>query len=149
MAENLKLSNCFTISIAISKLQFFLKNRFDSNWRSHLLLTSDQKPKKSLGLFLRKISVSDFGLIWRRLREHLQINIFYKNPSLSLFYLYSLLTSCKKLEKSLEPFLRKLRYQPTNQPINTNNTDVIGPRWHRSNTTLQQPQRIYHKYNKI
>ena len=33
-------------------------------------------------------------------------------------YLYSPLTSCKKSEKSLEPFLRKLRSQPSNQPTN-------------------------------
>ena len=36
----------------------------------------------------------------------------------------------QKSEKSLEPFLRKLCYQPTNQPTNqpiiTNNTDFIG-----------------------
>ena len=42
----------------------------------------------------------------------------------------------QKSEKSLEPFLRKLRYQPTNQPTNqpiiTNNTNLIGPRWRRS-----------------
>ena len=31
-----------------SKLQFFLKNRFHSNWRSYLVLTSGQKPKTSL-----------------------------------------------------------------------------------------------------
>ena len=40
----------------ISKLQIFLKNRFHSNWRSYLVLTSGQKPKKSLEPFLRKIS---------------------------------------------------------------------------------------------
>ena len=40
--------------------------------------------------------------------------IFFKNPTLSLFYLYSPLTSYKKSEKSLEPLLRKLRYQSTN-----------------------------------
>ena len=43
----------------------------------------------------------------------------------------------QKSEKSLEPFLRKLRYQPTNQPtdqpIITNKTDFIGPGWHRFN----------------
>ena len=54
-----------------------------------------------------------------------------ENVALWLLYLYSLLTSCKKSEKSLEPFLRKLRYQPTNQLIITNNTDLIGPRWRR------------------
>ena len=47
-----------------------------------------------------------------------ELRIFSKNPALWLFYLYSLLTSCKKSKKSFEPFLRKLRYQPTNQPIN-------------------------------
>ena len=40
----------------ISKLQFFLKNRFHSNWRSYLALTSGQKPKNCLEPFLRKIS---------------------------------------------------------------------------------------------
>ena len=68
----------------ISKLQIFLKNRFHSNWRSYLVLTSGQKPKNHQSRFL------------------------------SLFYLYSPLTSCKKSEKSLKPFLRKLCYQPTN-----------------------------------
>ena len=43
----------------------------------------------------------------------------------------------KKPEKSLKLFLRKLRYQPTNQPTNnqptiTSNTDLIGPPWCRS-----------------
>ena len=57
---------------------------------------------------------------------------FFKNRALQLFYLYSPLTSCKKSEKCLELFLRKLCYQTTNQPI-TNNTNFIGPGWHRSN----------------
>ena len=39
----------------------------------------------------------------------------------------------KNPEKSIEPFLRKLRYQPTNQPIITNNTNFIGPDRHRPN----------------
>ena len=37
----------------------------------------------------------------------------------------------QKLENSLEPFLRKTAL-PTNQPIITNNTNLIGPRWRRS-----------------
>ena len=40
----------------IFKLKIFLKNRFHSNRRSYLVLTSDQKPKKSLEPLLRKIS---------------------------------------------------------------------------------------------
>ena len=56
---------------------------------------------------------------------------YLKNPALWLFYLYSPLTSCKKSEKSLEPFLRKLCYQPNNQPI-TKNTVFLEPDWRRS-----------------
>ena len=117
--------------VNISKLQIFLKNRFHSNWRSYLVLTSGQKPNKLLELVLRKISKC---LIIKSI-------IFFTNLALWLFYLYSPLTSCKKSEKSLELFLRKLRSkptnqstnQPTNQPIIINNTDFIGPGWRRSN----------------
>ena len=48
-----------------------------------------------------------------------QVKIFFfQNPALWLFYLYSPLISYKKSEKSLEPFLRKPHYQPTNQSTN-------------------------------
>ena len=47
----------FTISKSnISKMQYFLKNCCHSNWRWYLVLTSGQKPKKSLQPLLRKIS---------------------------------------------------------------------------------------------
>ena len=134
MAKNLNLGNFLTILRSnISKLQIFLKNSFHSNWRSYIVLTSRQKPKKSLQLFFEKnMKVSDFGLIWRPFCKYLQIkNFFFKSPGLWLFYLYSPLTSRKKSEKSFELFLRKLRYQPTNQSI-TNNTDLIGPHWYWS-----------------
>ena len=116
MPKNLNLGNFLTISRSnISKLQIFLKNRFHSNWRSYLILTSGQKPKKSLQLFLRKISkcliLGQFGDLFANISKS---RFFFKNPALWRFYLYSPLTSCKKSEKSLEPFLRKLRYQPTN-----------------------------------
>ena len=39
----------------ISKWDIFLKNRFHSNRKSNLVLTSGQKPKKILEPFLRKI----------------------------------------------------------------------------------------------
>ena len=95
---------------------FFWKIGFLFKLKVILSTNFRPKTKKLLELFLRKISkVSGFGLIWRRFREYLQIKSFFsKNPALSLFYLYSSLTSCRKSEKSLEPFLRKLRYQPTN-----------------------------------
>ena len=131
MTKNLNLGDFLTISRSnISKLQIFLKNRFHSNWPSYLVLTSGQKPKKSFELFLKKnIKVSDFGLIWRPFREYLQIKNFFKNPALSLFYLYGPLTSRKKSEKLLAPFLRKLRYQPTNH---------LQHRSHRTSLTLIQ-----------
>ena len=97
MAKNLNIGNFLTISRSnISKLQIFLKIS-SSNVRP--------KTKQIIGaVFEKNIKVSDFGLTWRL--------------ALSLFYLYSPLISCKKSEKSLEPFLRKLRYQQTNQPTN-------------------------------
>ena len=80
----------------ISKLQIFQKNRFHSNWRSHLVLTSGQKPKKLLESFLRKISVFDFGLIWRLFANISKSSLFcfvfwffLKNLAQWLFYFYS------------------------------------------------------------
>ena len=49
--QNLNLVNFLTSRSNISKFQIFLKNRFHSNWRSYLVLTSGQKPKKSLAVF--------------------------------------------------------------------------------------------------
>ena len=65
-----------------------------------------------------------FGLFFALLRPITtqKIKIKTRINWLSLFYLYSPRTSRKKSEKSLEPFLRKVRYQPTNQP-NTNVSD--------------------------
>ena len=120
MAKNLNLSIFLMISRPnISKLQIFQKNRFHSNWRLYLVPTSGQKPKKSLEPFLRKLSkcliLGKFGDFFTNISKS---RFFFKNADLWVFCLYSPLTSCKKLEKSLEPFLRKLRYQPTNQPTN-------------------------------
>ena len=83
--------------------------------------------KKLLAVFEKNIKVSDFGLIWGRFREYLEIkNFFQKSGSVTFLPLQSP-NFMQKSEKSLEPFLRKLRYQPTNQPIITSNTDFIGP----------------------
>ena len=116
MAKNLKLANFLTILRSnISKLQIFLKNRFHSKLK--VIFSTKFRPKtKNIvrAVFEKNIKVSDFGLIWRPFWEYHQIKNFFKNPALLLFYLYSPLTSCKKSENSLEPFLRKLRYQPTN-----------------------------------
>ena len=97
---------------------------FSEKWVSFKLkvvFSTNFKPKTKKivrDVFEKNIKVYNFGLIWRLFREYLQINSFFKNLALWLFYLRSPLTSCKKLEKSLQPFLRKLRYQPTNQPTN-------------------------------
>ena len=77
-----------------------------------------QKSQKSLEPSLRNLRYQPTNqtmLIWRPFHEYLQIKFFSKIVPLWLFYLYSPLTSCKKSEKSLEPFLRSLHYQPTNQ----------------------------------
>ena len=60
---------------------------------------------------------------------------FFSKIQPSLLYLYNPLTSCKKLEKSFDLFLRKLRYQPTNQP-NISVSD-FGPIWSRFHKNLQ------------
>ena len=95
-------------------------------------------------VFEKNIKVSDFGLIWRPFPEYLKIKNFFKIPAQSLFYLYSPLTSGKKSEKSLEPFLRKLRYQSTNQPVNQPTNYY---QQHRSYRTSQMPvQKMYMLY---
>ena len=55
---------------------FKLKVIFSTNFRP--------KTKKIVrAVFEKNIEVSDFGLIWRRFREYLQIIIFFfKNPAL-------------------------------------------------------------------
>ena len=131
MAKNLNLGNFLTISRSnISKLQIFLKNRFHSNWRSCLGTNFRPKTKKIVSaVFEKNIKVSDFGLIWRPFCEYLQINIFFKNRALWIFYLCSPLTSRKKSEKYFELFLRKLRYQPTKP--STNQSTLIWRPFHK------------------
>ena len=66
--------------------------------------------------------MSDFGLIWRSFCESLQIKNFFRNQALWLFYLCSLLTSCKKVRKLLIAVSVKtalLTNQPTNQLLPT------------------------------
>ena len=83
---------------------FKLKVIFSTNFRA--------KTEKIVRAVFEK-NISDW--FWANLETFSRISprIFSK-IQLSLFYLYSPLNSRKKSEKSLEPFLRKLRYQPTN-----------------------------------
>ena len=86
------------------QVSFKLKAIFSTNFRP--------KTKKIItAVFEKNIKVSDFGLIWRPFQEYLQM---------VTCYIYRPLISCKKSEKSIEPFLRKLRNQATNQPTNAN-----------------------------
>ena len=57
-----------------------------------------------------------FGLVWRRFREYLQINNFFQISGSVTFLPLQSPNFMQKAKKPLEPFLRKLRYQPTNQP---------------------------------
>ena len=96
-------------STNFSKKQVSFKNTvlFSTNFKS--------KNKKIVrAVFEKHVKVSDFGLIGDYFANISKSRIFFKNPALSPFYLYSPLSSCKKSEISLEPFLGKLHYQPTN-----------------------------------
>ena len=53
-----------------------------------------------------------------------KLRFFSKNPAVSLFLLYCPLTSCKKSEKSQEPFPRKTGYQLL---LPSNGSDFMGP----------------------
>ena len=59
----------------IPKLQTVLKNKV----HSHFSTNFSSKTKKVVSAnFEKNIKVSDFGLIWRRFSEYLQIKIFFQ-----------------------------------------------------------------------
>ena len=77
-----------------------LANHNTLYFRSFLAKTNDSIFRKSpKTLFL--------GLFGPLLPIFEKMRIFPKNPALSLFYVYGPLTSCKKIEKTNEPILRK------------------------------------------
>ena len=107
--DDFKVKYLEIVSFSEKQVSFKLKVIFSTNFRP--------KTKKiNWAVFEKYIKVSDFGLIWRRFAIISKSRGFFKNLAVWLFYLYSPLTSCKKSEESLGLFLRKLRYQPTNQP---------------------------------
>ncbi len=53
---------------------------------------------------VQKTSIFDKKLLIKK-----NLRVFSENPAVSLFYVYGPLTSCKKSEKSVEHFLRKVR----------------------------------------
>ena len=110
MAKNLNLGNFFD-DFEVKYLQI---GNFSEKWVSFklkVIFSTNFRPKTKKivrAVFEKNIRVSDFGVIWRHFREYLQIKSFFKNPALSLFYLYNTLTSCKKSEN-----------QPTNPLLPT------------------------------
>ena len=59
----------------IPKFQIVLKNKV----HSHFSTNFSSKTKKVVSAnFEKNIKVSDFGLIWRRFFEYLQINFFFQ-----------------------------------------------------------------------
>ena len=89
------------------QVSFKLKVIFSTNFRP--------KTKKIVrAVFEKNIKVSDFGLIWSLFRGYVLIKIFFQKSNSETFLpLYSL-----SFMQKTEPFLRKPRYHPTNQPSN-------------------------------
>ena len=90
-----------------------------------------------------KISVSDFGLIWRPFRKYLQIKKFFQKSGSVTFLPLKSTNVIQKIRKILRAVSEKTALptnqpinQPTNQPIITNNTNFIGPGWRRSNNKI-------------
>ena len=132
MVKNLNLDNFLTISRSnISKL------------RSYLVLTSGQKPKTSLEPFLRNISVSDFGLIWRPFREYFQIKNFFQKSDSVTFLLLQSPNFIQKIRKILRAVTEKTAL-PTNQLLPK--TPILQDLGHAGPTEVQaqQPYDILH-----
>ena len=77
-----QLFEIFKVKYVSPNFKFFwksvslkLKIKFSTNFR----------PKTLLELFLRKISVSDFGLIWRPFCKYLQIKNFFQKSGSVIF----------------------------------------------------------------
>ena len=72
------------------------------------------------------MKVSDIGLIWRCFHEYLQIKNFFQKSGFVTFLLLQSPNLMQKIRKILRAVSEKTAL-PTNQPIITNNTDLIGP----------------------
>ena len=106
----------------------FLKIAIFLKWCAPLSSTIMWKMKKIVRAILEK---SPKNTIFQYLIPYNPgLRIFFKNRALSLLYPYGALTSCKKLEKSLEQSLRYLKTdygQTTDYGLRTNMSDYIGP----------------------
>ena len=119
MAQNLNLALFLKISRSnISKLRTFLKNKFLLKLKVIFSTNFRPKTRKIIrAVFEKNISV----WFWANLENFSRISPnqkFFKKPDLLLFYLYSLLSSCKKIRKILRVVSEKT-VLPTNQPLPT------------------------------
>ena len=111
----LEIANFFT-----KQFSFKLKVTFSTTFRP-------KTNKIVRAVFEENIKESHFGLIWRLFREYLQIkNFFQKSGSVTFLPLQSP-NFMQKIRKILGAVSEKTALL-TNQPIITNNTDLIGPR---------------------
>ena len=80
MVKNLNLGNFWTILRSnISKSHIFLKKKVSFKLKVIFGTNSGPKTKKiNRAVFEKYIEVSDSGLIWRPLREYLEIKIFFQ-----------------------------------------------------------------------
>ena len=86
-----------------------LANHNTLHFRSFLAKSNDSilhKSPKTLFLGILGLFGHLFPIFWK-------MRVFPKNQARSLFIIYGPLTSCKKLEKTNEPILRKLCYVRT------------------------------------
>ena len=110
--------------LGISPNQEFFSKIWLSLFYFYSPLTSRKKSEKSFEPFLRKLHYLPTNqpknkpmLIWRPFSWICPNQEFFPKIRLCDFSTFnSPLASCKKSEKSFKSFLRKLRYQPTNQP---------------------------------
>ena len=106
------------------QVSFKLKVIFSTNFRP--------KIKKIVRtIFEENIKVPDFGLIWRPFREYLEIENFFQKSGSVIFLPLQSPNFMQKMRKNLRAVSEKTALpanQRNNQPIITNNTDLIRPR---------------------
>ena len=145
MVKNLNLGIFFD-DFAVKYLQITNFSEKQVSFKLKVIFSTNFRPKikKIVGsVFEKNIKVSDFGIIWRRFREYLQIkNFFQKSGCVTLLPLQSP-NFMQKIRKILRAVSEKTALptnqptsQPTIQPVITNNTDLIRPRRRRSNDII-------------
>ena len=93
------------------------------SFKLKVIFSTNFRPKtKKIEPFLRKISVSDFGLIWRLFCENLQIKkFFFKNPAVTFLPLQSpnFMQNIRKILRAVSEKTASPTNQTTNQLLPT------------------------------